>query len=456
MADLRSLPSVDTIINSNHGQRLCEEFGHDLLVGAIRESLNEIRVDFQKMQTIPGHEKILIRIEKLLEKWTNETLFPVLNATGTILHTNLGRAPLSHEAIEAVRNVSQSYNTLEFNLKSGKRGSRLLHAEQLLTRLTGAEAALVVNNNASAVLLALTALAKRKRVVISRTQLVEIGGGFRIPDVMKQSGAKLIEIGTTNRVHLRDYEDALLLHDPVGLVLRAHHSNYKIIGFTTEPSLKEIVDAAHSRDVKLMDDLGSGTFLKTEDFGLSHEPTILESVQAGADLICFSGDKLLGGPQAGILIGKKELIAKIKKYPLARAVRSDKMCLAALSATLIHYLKGEALQKIPIWRMISADLNDIRSRAEKWQKELGVGILIESKSKIGGGSLPEETLPTWVFVLRVEKPDRFLKQLRDLDTPIIARIINEQVAFDPRTILLEQENKFLVEMKKILAGAQKK
>ena len=306
----------------------------------------------------------------------------------------------------------------------------------------------MVNNNASAVLLALTALARRQRVIVSRTQLVEIGGGFRIPDVMKQSGAKLVEIGTTNRVHLSDYEKAL--QKETAFVLRAHHSNYKIIGFSSEPDLKDIVDLTHARDTLVMDDLGSGALLDTARFGLSHEPMVQESLQAGVDLVCFSGDKLLGGPQAGIILGRGELIKQIKKHPLARAVRSDKLCLSALSATLTHYLKGEALQEVPIWRMISMDEGEIKNRAQAWKNQLSAGEVTNGFSKIGGGSLPEETLPTWLLALNPKRPDNFMKLLRCLPVPVIARIQEQQVIFDPRTVLPSQENTMLTFLKELL------
>ncbi len=261
--------------------------------------------------------------------------------------------------------------TLEYDLEKGQRGSRLVHAESLLQRLTGAEAAVVVNNNASAVLLVLSALATKKRVVISRTQLVEIGGGFRVPDVMKQSGAKLVEVGATNKVRLSDYQSAL--EEPTALVMRAHRSNFKIVGFTEEPELKEIVDVAHQADVTVVDDLGSGALLDTAKYGFAHEPTVQESLAAGVDLVCFSGDKLLGGPQAGIILGRKDLIDKIKKHPLARAVRADKTCLAGITATLLHYLKDEAEREIPIWRMMSLTLEQLKVRAEAWREGVGAG-----------------------------------------------------------------------------------
>ena len=291
--------------------------------------------------------------------------------------------------------VSSSYSTLEFDLTEGKRGKRSMHAEGLLKLLTGAESALVVNNNAAAVLLVLSALANRKKVVIANSQLIEIGGGFRIPDVMRQSGAKLVAVGTTNRVHLSDYKAAI--DDQASLVMTAHHSNFKIIGFTSEPELSELASLCHDAGLPLVCDLGSGALLDTAPYGLAHEPTIQEAVEAGADIICFSGDKLLGGPQAGIIIGKKELIDKVKAHPLARAVRADKVCLAGTAATLTHYLKGEALEKIPVWRMISRETTDLKKQALKWQKALKTGEVISGSSMVGGGSLPGESQPTFLI-----------------------------------------------------------
>ena len=342
--------------------------------------------------------------------------------------------------------VSRNYSNLEYDLEKGQRGSRLIHAKSVLQKLTGAEAAIVVNNNASAVLLVLSALANKKRVVISRTQLVEIGGGFRVPDVMKQSGAKLAEVGTTNKVRLSDYQEAL--EESTALIVRAHRSNFKIVGFTEEPELKDIVDLAHKAGVIVVDDLGSGALLDTAKYGLAHEPTVGESLAAGVDLVCFSGDKLLGGPQAGIIVGKAEPIAKIKKHPLARAVRADKTCLAGITATLLHYLKDEAEREIPIWRMMSLTLDQLKVRAETWREALGQGDIVKSESTVGGGSLPEESISTYVLTLTVKSPDKFLKKLRKGNPPIIARVENDKMLFDPRTVF--QDDSLLNTLKKVL------
>ncbi|MCX6038750.1 MAG: L-seryl-tRNA(Sec) selenium transferase [Chloroflexi bacterium] len=454
--NLRGLPSVEQLLQTQMASELIASYGRPLTLQAIRSTLDEVRrlVSKSSEATLPDREILLTQAASLLHLWTAPTLLPVINASGVILHTNLGRAPLSTAAIQSMDAVSRGYSNLEFNLETGKRGSRLIHAETLLQRLTGAEAAVVVNNNAAAVLLVLSALANKKRVIVSRSQLVEIGGGFRIPDVMRQSGAKLVEVGATNRVHLSDYEEAL--SEPTALVMHAHHSNFKMIGFTKEPERKEIADLAHKFGVIFADDLGSGTLLATERYGLAHEPTVQESLAAGADLVCFSGDKLLGGPQAGILIGKADLLARIKKHPLARAVRADKLCLAALTATLLHYIKAEAEREIPIWRMISASPKQVKARAEYWAAELGQGEILASESTVGGGSLPGESLPTWVLSLTVKSSDKFLEKLRQEQPPVIARTENDRILLDPRTVLPEQDGVLLVNLANVLQSQKRK
>jgi L-seryl-tRNA(Ser) seleniumtransferase len=312
----------------------------------------------------------------------------------------------------------------------------------------------VVNNNASAVLLALSALAKRRAVVIARTQLVEIGGGFRVPDVMKQSGARLIEIGATNRVHLSDYQSAL--EEKPALFMRAHRSNFRLVGFTSEPELAEITAVAHQAGIPLIDDLGSGSLLDTARYGLSHEMTVQESLAGGADLVCFSGDKLLGGPQAGIIIGRAHLVAKLKKHPLARAIRADKLCLAALSATLMHYLKDEAETQIPIWRMIAMPAETIQARAAAWAQTLNDGEVVPGESTVGGGSLPGETLPTFLLALDVRNPERFMQHLRQASIPVIARLENDRILFDPRTVLPEQEMELLTTIRTALETSRRR
>jgi len=440
----RHPPAVETLLKQ--AGALIETFGRPLTTEALRSALQEYRLQLRAGKEPIADPQLLAQAAQQLQAWTQPSLQPVINATGVILHTNLGRAPLSRAALQAMQAASQGYANLEFDLESGKRGSRLIHAEKLLQKLTGAEAALVVNNCAAAALLALSALAKGHYALIARSQLVEIGGGFRVPDVMKQSGAKLFEIGATNKVRLSDYAEALQTiaqkstqNPPPALLLRVHTSNFKIIGFTEEPSLSEITQFAHQHQLIVMEDLGSGTLLDTAAYGLEHEPTAQEALAAGVDVLFFSGDKLLGGPQAGILLGRHSLLEKIKKHPLARALRADKTRLAALNATLLHYLKNEAEREIPIWRMMAEAPESLRRRALAWQSRAGQGEVLAAHSTIGGGSLPGQSLPTWVWSLNPPSAEKFLARLRQQTPPVIARIENDRVLLDPRTVLPEQD-----------------
>ena len=450
LRDLRSLPSIEVLLQLPRVQAWLPVYGRPLVLGALREVLEEVRQRFPAEAVVPAQEELLQRARQRLEEWLRPTLVPVINASGVILHTNLGRAPLSRAALQAAQGAARGYSNLEYDLEMGRRGSRLVHAEALLNRLTGAQGAIVVNNNAAAVLLALTALARRRAVVIARSQLVEIGGGFRLPEVMKQSGARLLEVGATNRVHLRDYEAAL--EAKPALFMRAHRSNFQILGFTSEPSLAEMAAVAHAAGIPLVDDLGSGSLLDTSAYGLAHEPMVQESLSAGADLVCFSGDKLLGGPQAGIVVGRADLVNRLKKHPLARAVRADKLCLAALNATLLHYLKDEAEREIPVWRMIATPLEEINARAESWREALGQGEVVAGESTVGGGSLPGESLPSWLLALALRSPDRFLRRLRQAEPAVIARLLQDRVVFDPRTVLPEQEAALLSAIRAALSA----
>jgi L-seryl-tRNA(Ser) seleniumtransferase len=447
MSDLRQIPSVDSLLRLDEFVQLRRDYGDTLVLETLREVLDAYRGASSPMPAFDAKEAARA-VKTFLEHKTQLTLEPVINATGVILHTNLGRAVLAESAQKHVAQVGRSYSTLEFDLSDGGRGSRSLHAHEMLIRLSGAEDALVVNNNAAAVLLVLTVLAKRKGVVISRGQLVEIGGGFRVPEVMQVSGARLVEVGTTNRVRLEDYEEAL--KNGAALVMRAHASNFKIIGFTEEAEFARLVELTHAYGAIFVDDIGSGTLLDTAQFGLKSEPQVQQSIAAGADLVCFSGDKLLGGPQAGIILGRRELIARIKKHPLARAVRADKLCLAALEATLVHYLKGEALQLIPVWQMISAPAAQMRERALRWKRVLGCGEVREEHSTVGGGSLPGETLETYVLALKVRHPAAALAKLRKNILPVIARIKEDALLFDPRTVQESEEEPLLQAIKRIL------
>jgi L-seryl-tRNA(Ser) seleniumtransferase len=452
---LRQLPSVDRLLGEDATQQLVAAYGHDQTVDALRATLDAVRNEVRAGADVPDVATLAARADAFLQARLAPTLRRVINATGVIIHTNLGRAPLSAAARAAMEAAAGGYSTLEYDLEAGGRGHRTAHAERLLCELTGAESTLVVNNNAGAVLLALAGLARGKGVVVSRGQLVEIGGGFRVPDVMAQSGARLIEVGTTNRTHLRDYAGALVADEDVALILRAHHSNFRIVGFTAEPSLAELVALGTEHGLPVMDDLGSGALLDTTEHGLAHEPTVQESVTAGAAVVCFSGDKLLGGPQAGIIVGKTEHVDPLKRHPLARALRADKLCLAGLQATLLHYLKGEATEQVPVWRMIATPLLEIERRARRWRQSLRRASveaeIVDGESTVGGGSLPGETLPTKLVALAIPHPDQLAAALRAADPPVVARIEEDRLVLDPRTVLVEEEKELLRAVKEATA-----
>lgn len=362
------------------------------------------------------------------------SLLPVINATGVILHTNLGRAPLSPAAVRAAEEAARGYSNLEFDLGTGERGSRFAHLEALLVRLTGAEAAMTVNNNAAALFLVLSALCAGREVVISRGQAVEIGGGFRIPDVMRQSGATLVEVGTTNRTYLRDYAEATT--EATAAYLRVHASNFRVVGFTASVEVRDLARLARERGVLALDDLGSGALLDTTQFGLAAEPRVQDSIAAGADLVLFSGDKLLGGPQAGIVAGRRELVDRLRRHPLSRALRLDKVTIAALNATLLHYVRGDATSEIPVWRMIATPATDIERRAEALVASVGAGEVVPGRSMVGGGSLPEESLPTTLVALRAPAVDpmRAAAALRGRSRPVVGRVERDALVLDLRTV----------------------
>jgi L-seryl-tRNA(Ser) seleniumtransferase len=446
---LRLLPSVDELLHSPTGQQLIQQYSRSMTLRAVRASIARARAQIREGAASPSSEELLAEAEHILKIEQRPNLRPVINATGVIINTNLGRAPLSQEALQALQRVAGGYSNLEYELETGERGSRHTHVAGLLCELTGAEAALVTNNNAAAVLLALTTLAAGREVIISRGQLVEIGGGFRVPDVMRQSGCQLVEVGTTNRTRLSDYQAAI--NDHTALLLTVHPSNFQIRGFTESTPVDALSELARQYGLLVMDDLGSGCLLASERFGLGHEPMPQESIAAGADVVCFSGDKLLGGPQAGILVGKAEVLKRISKHPLMRAVRIDKMTLAALEATLRQYQRDEAETHIPIWRMISTSQGKIASRATNWASLLqkcGIPARTQrGESTIGGGSLPGETLPTTLLALdagKVPVPlDELAKRLRLRGSPIIVRIMRDTLLLDPRTVLEEQDKELV-------------
>lgn len=456
---LRLLPSVDELLHTATGQRLVTLYSHSLALRAIRAAIARARAAILDGAACPSYDALLAAAECLLQQEQQPYLRPVINATGVIINTNLGRAPLSRDALQAVQQVASGYSNLEYDLEPGERGSRHTHVSALLRELTGAEAAIVTNNNAAAVLLSLSTLAMGHEVIISRGQLVEIGGGFRVPDVMRQSGCSLVEVGTTNRTRIADYEAAL--SEQTALLLTVHPSNFLISGFTESTPLNALVNLAHKRELLVMNDLGSGCLINSERYGLAHEPTPQESIAAGVDLVCFSGDKLLGGPQAGILVGKQQVIERLAKHPLMRAVRIDKMTLAALEATLRHYQREQAETHIPVWRMISARPEKLASRAMNWISRLqDRGIAAHKQpgeSTVGGGSLPGETLPTMLVALdaaRLPLPLEVLaKRLRLRHTPIVTRILRDTLLLDPRTVLEEQETEVIQALiEEIIAG----
>ena len=436
----RDLPSVEAVLADLND--IIHTYDRSWIVDLVRGQLKTARELIKSGdQNIKGHD-IADGVRDSVKSLTQPVPRQIINATGVVIHTNLGRSPLSEESIESVKQAAIGYSDLELDLSSGRRGSRQAHVQKLLTQLTGAEASLVVNNNASAILLGLSALAFGKSVVVSRGEAVEIGGGFRIPDVLLQSGASLVEVGTTNRTYISDYEKAI--NDDTGAFLKAHASNFRVEGFTAAVEPQELVALGTKRGIPVLHDVGSGCFLNTEDYGMAHEPTPQESVRAGVGLTFFSGDKLLGGPQAGIVVGTRSLISILERHPLARAVRIDKLSLASLTMTLQHYLLNESEKKIPIWRMISASAEEIKDRANLLKEGLEVkSTVVESRSPIGGGSLPGETLPSWVLAIHCGDTaggaDRVLNNLRTCDKPVIGRIADEQVLLDPRTVLPEQD-----------------
>ena len=443
---LSHIPSVEKILNDNRIIDLLEKYSRDSIIKLIRIELEVIRQRIVDSNLEFNYEVLIDNlINKANNLWLNE-IKNVINATGVILHTNLGRAPLSSDAADSVREISLSYSDLEFSIKSAKRGSRQEIVSDILCNLTGAESAFVVNNNASAVFLTILALCENKDVIVSRGEAVEIGGGFRIPDIISNSSANLVEIGTTNKTYVHDYETAI--NDKSGCILMVHTSNFKITGFTHSADISDLVKLSSSKGLPIIQDLGSGTLIDTRDFNLDYEPTIQDSIKSGIDLVLFSGDKLLGGPQAGIIVGKKKYLDLIKKHPIARAIRIDKLNLTALSSTLLHYIKGEAIDKIPVWKMISADIESLKARVIDWQNKITIeSNIIEGQSTIGGGSLPGQILPTYLLSISGLKIDcgvnEFFNKLLNNKFPIVARIEKNNIIFDPRTVLGDEDSKLI-------------
>ncbi len=430
----RQLPSIDTLLAGPGVAALLSAHPRALVVKAARLAVEAARASGGAMP--PEGWDAAVRAAAL--RLAEPSLAPVINATGVVLHTNLGRAPLAEAAIASMTRVARGYAALEYDLGRGTRGSRHAHCRDLLVELTGAADALVVNNAAGALLLALSALARGGEAVVSRGELVEIGGSFRIPDIMARSGAKLVEVGTTNRTHPADYERALTPDSKI--LLKVHRSNFQVTGFTADVAVVELAEMAHARGLSCLYDLGSGLLINLSTWGLSGEPTVPEGVAAGADLVVFSGDKLLGGPQAGILVGTEKAIAACRADPIARAVRADKLTLAALEATLALYRDHTtARREIPVLRMLTEDPESVKRRATALLQGAGdKAELVEGDSEVGGGSFPGVKLKTWLVGIKHAAPDTYLAQLRSFDPPIIARVAGSRVLLDARTIFPEQ------------------
>lgn len=444
---MRQIPSIDKLLEKIMMEPKVQVFSRELIVAIVRKVVEGAR------QRLKNNESVEITAESLLELTKTKllslykpSLRKVINGTGIVLHTNLGRAPLGERAIRMVNEVMGGYSTLEYNVDIGERGSRYTHVVNKICALTGAEDAIVVNNNAAAVLLVLSVLAKDREVIVSRGQLVEIGGSFRVPDVLRQSGGILKEVGTTNKTHLRDYEDAI--NEQTGLILKVHTSNYRVVGFTAQPGERELIKMAHGYGLPVVDDLGSGT-LQNVDQDRWHEPTVGECLAAGIDIVTFSSDKLLGAGQGGIIAGKKIYIEQMKKHPLLRAIRIDKLSLAALEGTMIDYLIADAYEVIPVQQMLKRNIEELREQAEKlasmlqplreegWQVQV-----VPLTSQAGGGTLPEVDFTSFGISLEIinQKAANLEKKLRNYSTPIIVRIQGEKILFDVRCLTAEDMN----------------
>jgi len=451
MPDFRVIPSIEELRQRPSVRALEAQFGAEATLAALRDAAGLLRQAISAGdQSFSTDAAAVASIEasagERLGVQFRHSLEPVINASGVVLHTNLGRAPLAPAAMERIAEIARGYSTLEYDVAEGSRGRRDRHAEALLVHLTGAEAAVVANNNAAATMLMLAALASGREVIVSRGELVEIGGGFRVPDVMAQSGAVLREVGTTNKTRAADY--AAAIGERTALILRVHPSNFRIEGFSERPELADLVEVGARCNVPVAEDLGSGYLAAGSAFPLKDEPAVKDSIAAGVDICCFSGDKLLGGPQAGIIVGRKALVDRVRRHPLMRALRVDKLTYAALEATLIEYAAGRAAQTIPVQRMLSMSAAEIRVRAEALAVRIGAvagwrAELHEGMSAVGGGSAPGVELPTWLVGIdkRGLSPDALDARLRGLTPPVIARIDRDRVLLDLRTVLPEQDQR---------------
>ncbi len=462
---LRQIPSIDRLLSTPPLAQMANSHPHAQMREAAQRAVEELRYRLLDEQTpIPPHDPVAVAIRavQILGQLETPSLRRVLNLTGTVLHTNLGRAPLAESALQAVVDVSRGYSTLEYDLAQGRRGERHVHVEELICRLTGAEAALAVNNNAGAVLLCLSALAGGKSALVSRGELIEIGGSFRIPEIMAAGGVQLVEVGATNKTHLNDYQQAI--GPETALILKVHTSNYRILGFTAAVSGEELAKLGHERGIPVLEDLGSGLLHDLTSLGLPREPTVRMSLAAGIDLVTFSGDKLLGGPQAGLIAGRKEFISRLKKHPLARALRLDKMTLAALEATLRLYLDPQqALREVPTLRMLAISPDELQGRCRELLPALqaavgerGVLDIVASTATVGGGAMPLAELPGFAIAV---SPCRLSLQhlserLRQGTTPVIGRIQDDRLLLDPRTLLPEEDNQLVAALGEALAETE--
>ena len=437
---LRQIPKVDDLLKEPVLEALCNEMPAMTVTRAIRQALDQLRKDVLegKIEELPGREALCAKIAVLACRENAPSLRRVINGTGIILHTNLGRACLSDKAAQAAASVAGSYSTLEYNVATGGRGLRYTHVEELLCRLTGAESALVVNNNAAAVLLTLSGLTAGGEVVVSRGELVEIGGSFRVPDIMEACGAVLKEVGTTNKTHLRDYDRAIC--DKTKALMKVHTSNYRIVGFTETPALADMVALGHERGMLVIEDLGSGCLVDLNQFGIHDEPTVQDSLRAGVDVVSISGDKLLGGPQAGIILGKKKYVDILKKHPLTRAMRVDKMTLAALEATLRSYEAEKEKEEVPTIAMLAISQEALRAKAEclcKLLADAGCNAqVVSTQGQVGGGSVPTKMLNSFAVALEPKQGsvDAMEEKLRLGEPPIIGRINHDRYLLDVRTL----------------------
>ena len=449
MAEFRRIPSIEQVLRRQPLRAMVLLHGHGAVADAARAAADELRVRFAASADVSGGsgdpaDWIEQRAIGLLTDRIAPSLRHVVNATGVVIHTNLGRAPLAAEAMASALAIGSGYSNLEYDLQAGSRGHRHVHAERLLCHLTGAEAAVIVNNNAAATLLVLAALAASREVIVSRGELVEIGGGFRVPDVMVQSGARLREVGTTNRTRVNDY--AAAINDRTGAILRVHPSNFRIEGFTERPALADLAALARRFSLPLVEDLGSGWLGLEPHPALGSEPSVAASVGDGADLVMFSGDKLLGGPQAGVIVGRRDLLDQVRRHPLMRALRADKLSYAALEATLAMWAMPAARERIPVYRMIALTVDDLDRRAREFMEKLATvpGLdctVIDGVSTIGGGSVPGSALPTRLIAIEADalSASALEARLREGDPPVIARIQDDRVVIDLRTVSPEEE-----------------